>query len=191
MGENYTMAFGLKPSRRVGGATNNKAMNKYRTANSYATALFAGDPVTVSGGVIVKAANGDKVQGVVESFNYIAADGRSIFTTYLPASTSSSGFIEGDARPLVLVNDDPYATFLLQAKDSLVVAATDNGKLYTCSVAGAGDTYRKQSAVTMDTVTTSVDQSMVRLIGLYETPGNAYGVSAQIFEVALTNHALK
>ncbi len=184
------MAFGLKPSRRTGSASNSLGLSKYRVANSYATALFAGDPVTISGGTVVRAVNGDQVIGVVEAFQYIDATGRPVFTTYLPASTSSTGLVEGDARPLALVNDDPNATFIAAAASALVVSAGMTGLLFTVSV-GAGSTYTKQSGAVVNAAVTSLDQSMVRVIGLYDIPGNVYDVSGSIVEVTFTNHAFK
>jgi hypothetical protein len=184
------MPFGLKSSRRAGGAPNGKAINKYRTANGYATALFAGDPVALSAGTIVRAANGDQVIGVVESLNYNDATKRSVFSQYLPASTSSSGMIEGDNRPLVLVVDDPDATFLIAAASALVVSAGQVGALGTVSI-GTGNQYSSQSGAVLNAVTTSLDASMFRILGKYDTPDNNYDVSGAIYEVVFSNHALK
>jgi len=184
------MAQGLKSSRKAGGAYNSAGLNVYRSANSYGTALFAGDPVTLSAGNIVRAANGDKVIGAAVGFVYIDANKNTIYTSYLPASTSSSGTLEGDARPLVLVDDNPTSTFTIPAANALVVSAGQIG-LYAAVSIGAGDTNAKRSNAVVNATVTSLDQSMFRIVGLVQTPGNVYDVSAQMLEVVFSNHALK
>ncbi len=184
------MAFGFKSSRKVGGNANSKGLNKYRTANSYGTALFAGDPVALSNGTIVRAVNGDKVLGVADSFVYVDATFGPRYTQYLPASTSSSGLLEGDNRPLVLVDDDPDGTFIIAAASALVVSAGQVGALGAVSI-GAGSVYAKQSNAVLNASVTSLDASMVRIQGLYEIPGNVYDVSGSIVEVVFSNHLYK
>ena len=184
------MASGFRPSRKAGGAPNSTGLNKYRTANSYGTALFAGDPVTLSAGNIVRAVNGDKVIGVAQSFQYIDANKNTIYTRYLPASTSSSGSIEGDLRPLVLVDDNPNSTFTIPAAAALVVSAGQIGLTFGVSI-GAGDVALKQSNAVVNAAITTLADSMVRVVGIYDTPGNVFDTSAAVVEVVFTNHALK
>lgn len=184
------MPQGFKSSRKAGGAPNSTGLNVYRTANGYATALFTGDPVTISGGNIVRAVNGDRVIGAAVAFAYVGSDRAPVWTNILPASTSSSGVLEGDARPLVLVDDNPNSTFTIPAAAALTVAATNIGALAAVSI-GAGDVNLRQSNAVVNAIVTSLDQSMVRIVGLVQTPENSFSNAGNLVEVVFSNHALK
>lgn len=181
------MPKGFQPNRILGGSTNSTGIKAYRVANGYATALANGDPVALSAGQVVKYAQGNKILGVATGFEWLDSSLKPVFSTILPASTSSSGMISGDNRPLVFVADNPNQTFIIDAKVSLTVSAGAIGQVYALSLA-APNTIQGYSNVVLDSIATSVDEGACRVIGLVQTPGNVFDVSGNTAEVVLVNH---
>jgi hypothetical protein len=194
--------FGLRPVRTKSGRKyTGGGMSRYPVANGYATALFKGDPVKVSGGTIVLAGNGDKPIGVFQGASYIDANGSNVISEMLPASTSVSAgakvidAVNGRTVPVAYVADDPALVMVIRADSSLSVA--DFGKNARVS-AGSGNTATKLSGhnvVVASFTTSGVDatsadkQTMVRVIGLYDTPGNSVGAANPLLEVIWISHA--
>ncbi len=182
------MTKGFQPSRLTGGAKNSTGTKAYRIANSYATALANGDPVMLSAGQVVKAQNGDTVLGVASGFEWIDPTSKKpVYSTIFPASTSSGGLLNGDNRPIVHVYDNPDQIFTIDARVSLAVSATNIGALFTVSLAAPNTTGGYSNAVLQDTLTTIAD-SMVRVVGLEQVPGNALNVSGNTVEVVFSKH---
>lgn len=182
------MSKGLQPNRMIGGSPNSTGLKAYRVANSYGTALANGDPVALSNGTVVKYQAGNNALGVVTGFKWIdPTTKRPVYHTVLPAGTSSGGVITGDNRPVAFVADSPDQTFKVQARASLAVSASNIGALYTLSLAAPNLT-QGYSNVVLDAVATSLDQAAVRLIGLVQSPTNAYDVSGNEAEVVFVRH---
>lgn len=184
---------GLTPARRVGGGYNTAGVNQYPVANSYGTALFKGDPVLLSAGVIQRSGGTEtKAIGVVRGFFYYGADpaGKPRFVDQLPASTSTYGgkSFEGFTSPVALVVDDPNATFHIPA--NATVSATDIGSYFQVSI-GSGSTQTGLSGARLNVSSrsaTSTDR-LVKLIGLAKLPGNAWDAASNtVVEVRFVNH---
>ena len=169
---------GLTPSKKVGGAPYTGGMNEYPIANAYAVALFKGDPVKLSGGVVVRAESSvgaDPLLGVFQGCQYIdSATGQLINSSYFPASTSSAGTINGYAQPLALVIDDPDTVYIIPS--TVTVTTGMVGTRYRLSVT-TGNTATGQSNTVLDT-TLTVDASSgahVRVVGVYKIPNQTLG----------------
>jgi hypothetical protein len=102
--------------------------------------------------------------------------------------------VGGLSQPVAYVLDDANATFFIEADSSL--SAGEIGLNFRVS-AGAGSTITKQSGhnlVTASATTsghdaTSADaQTMVRLLGIKEEPGNALGNANPLVEVQWIAH---
>jgi hypothetical protein len=184
------MPFGFRSTGTFNGGPNVGALREFAVANSYGTALFKGDPVTVSAGYIVKAANGDKVMGIFQGAKFIDPINKQYTVTqYLPASTSSAGRVEGQTTPVALVDVDPETTYVIECKAGLALAQTDIGKTFTVSLAGAGNTATGLSSAVLDTAVTTLADAMVQVVDLYRIPGNEFGVSANQALVKIVNQA--
>lgn len=180
---NVDAPYGLRPSRKLGGGT--VVSNAYSIAGGYASAIFSGDVVMMTGtGNNIELAPAGTVNaiGVFAGCNFIDAEGRVTFKPYWPAGQT----IEANTTVQALVYDDPDIIFRAQA-DSLAEAAV--GALADW-VAGTGNTKTGRSgAEVQGSVTGLIDKSL-RVLRLLPEVGNAYGDHAQV-EVMFAEHALK
>lgn len=192
--------FGLRPVKRMGGKWTGQR-NAYLVSNGYATDLYMGDPVKLSAGYIVVAGNGDKVLGVFLGASYVDSNGapqigeRFIAGTSISAGGLPIDAIAGIANPVGYVADDPSLIMVIRADNSVSVGHF--GLNFRVS-AGAGNNATKRSGFNLkvaSAVTSGVDaasadkQTMVRAMGLYQTPGNSIGAANPLVEVVWIAHA--
>lgn len=180
---------GLTPSRILSGSPDNGALQQFPVKNSYATALFHGDPVKLSAGYLQIADALSNTIGVFQGYSYIDQNTKQ-FTqlSYFPASTSSYAPIQAgiaDGMGLVVVAG-ANTTFTMLADASVTIAMI--GNKYRVSI-GTGNTLTGQSAAVMAPAltvsTTKGDQ--VRIIALNALPDNVYGTLTNLsVEVVLS-----
>lgn len=177
---NVSAPMGLTPSRVLGGGC--IVANPYSIASEYATSIFTGDPVEMTGtgkNVALAAAGTVNAVGVFAGVRYIDSEGRPQFKPYWPGGTVGT---EIEA----LVYDDPSIIFRIQAD---TMAATDVGAL--CDwVAGTGNVKSGQSGAQAEASSTATTGKSLRILGLLPEVGNAYGAYAKA-EVMFAEHALK
>lgn len=171
---NANVAFGLKPVKMADGSPYNGATNPVHAPSSYATALYIGDPVKLSGtadatgipGVILSA-TGEVIHGVIVGFQ----DQPSMVLGYGAASTTR--------YPLIATGQD----ILFEIQDDGVggaIAATDIG-LNVDLIAAAGSTYSRRSGYMVDTSTKATTATLqVRILGLVQRPDNEIGTNAKL-----------
>jgi hypothetical protein len=156
--------------------------NEYSIASAYGTSIYHGDVVEMTGTCknVSKAAatNVDNI-GVFAGCRYVNSAGQQIFSKYWPASTTATDIV-------AFVYDDPNILFSVQC-DSLAEAAV--GTLIDWNV-GTGSTVTGYSGLyAVGSSTATADQSL-RVMGLLQSPDNAYGAYAKA-EVSFAEHALK
>lgn len=169
---NGNAAWGLIPRRHRTSETENGGLNEYYVDPAFATALFMGDPVILSGsgspegvpGVVLATAGAtNRITGVVVGFRpapVIVAQG------YLPASTGG----------YVLVADNPDAEFEIQ-EDSVggSLAVTSIG-LNCDLISAAGNTFLKRSQWMLDSSTAGTGATLqVRIVGFEQRADNEIG----------------
>lgn len=177
---NVNGPMGLVPSRVLGGGC--VTMNPYSIASEYATAIYAGDPVEMTGTgkqIALAAAGTVNAIGVFAGVRYIDSQGRPQFSKFWPAGTVAT---EIEA----LVYDDPNIIFRAQA-DTL--AEADVGALADW-VAGSGNPTTGRSGAEVEGSLVAAVGKSLRVIGLLPEVGNAYGAYAKV-EVMFAEHALK
>lgn len=192
--------FGLRPVKKTGGKWTG-ARNAYLVSNGYSTDLFMGDPVKLSAGYVVIAANGDKVLGVFLGASYVDSNGTQQLGERFIAGTSVSAGglpidnIAGIANPVAYVMDDPDVTMVIRADSSVSIGHF--GLNFQVSI-GAGNAATKRSGANLKISTatasgqdaTSADKrTMVRAMGIYQTPGNSIGATNPLIEVIWISHA--
>jgi hypothetical protein len=138
--------------------------------------LAVGTPVGLNVGVVVSTSAGTgPVLGVCAGFQWVdPATKQPLIRPYLPADTSSAGFIDGDNRPQVYVYDNPDLIFMVQADAS--VTAGDIGLNFnvTATAADANDSTYGVSRFALDASTrTSAVTGAFKLIGFARLPDNA------------------
>ena len=176
-------AFGFQPVRIRGNAPNSNGLETYTVgASAGGTDIGDGDPVKmIAGGQIALAsATTDYVIGVAKGFKWVdPVTKRPTWSNYLPANTSSA-----DSKIYAYVVDAQNARFVIQA--DATVSSTDIGLNYSVSVNGVNAGGRSQCVLKASTKATAT--LLVRLLGLYETPDNAYTDAFPLVEVGWVQH---
>lgn len=180
---NVDAKFGLRPVRTLG--SENVNQNVYSIATDYATAIYTGDPVQMTGTgknvILAEAGNVDNI-GVFVGCSYTDANGRPTFSAYWP------GVSDGKADIKSYVITDPETIFEIQADGCVagevgVVCAWNAGT--GSALTGLSGAY----AVVSGTSSTSGAGKGLRVMGLVDRPDNAYGAYAKI-EVMFAEHVL-
>lgn len=172
---NVDSVFGARVSGHLQGSPYNSRVSSYTVLATDATALFVGDFVKVTGTtgesdtgatlpVVTQAAATEKLVGVVVGF---LPSSDYLNQTYRTASTLRT----------VLVCDDPYALFTIQADDTVVAA--DIGLNVDITVA-AGDTTWGSSGMEADMATKGSANGQLRIMGIAQRPDNALGDYAKL-----------
>tara|TARA_R110000824_G_scaffold379923_1_gene572097 strand:+ start:3122 stop:3703 length:582 start_codon:yes stop_codon:yes gene_type:complete len=172
---------GLTPSRMRGSGANSTGSSVYNIASGYAANIFTGDIVvnTAGGNVNVQTAATDKALGVFVGCRYTAANGTPTWSPYWPTGTVSA-----DAKAMVV--DNPAATYLIQADTSVTIGDLNSFNFEV--TLGAGSTVTGKSGFGLDAATRGLDNEMLRIVGLYDTPGNEITSAFPIVEVRLNQH---
>ena len=177
---NVNGPFGLRPARHHSGGK--IGANEYSIASGYATSIFTGDVVEMSGTGknVEKAAaqNADNV-GVFAGCRYVDAQGKQVFNQYWPASTTATEVV-------AFVYDDPNIVFEAQC-DTLVEG--DVGALADWAV-GTGSIVTGDSGLYVVASSTGTTGKALRIMGLSDKADNAYGAYAKA-EVMFAEHVMK
>lgn len=176
---NVDSPFGFVPSRHMSGSP--IRTNKYTITSGLAENIFNGDLVILTAdGVITPHTAGEENNiGVFAGVSYTASDGSYKFSEYWPSGTTGTNII-------AYVYDDPYIVYKVQSDGS--PAQTDIGSNAEV-VADAGSTTTGQSGFQLNSSMASGTRTC-KLIGLYESPENAFGANA-VMEVLINEHILK
>lgn len=170
---NVNSAFGLRPVRHLGGAPYNGACNTYIAPASYATDLFIGDPVVVSGTSsagtvggaypeIARATAGatNQITGVIVGFEPTPAI---VDTGYGAASTLRKVYVADDPALMFEIQEDATGNAVELAEVGL------NANL----AAGSGSTYTKKSGFELDSSSAAADATFqLSIRGFVDRPDN-------------------
>lgn len=175
---------GFKPVRYVSGAPYNGAVNEFSTAGGDSTAIFLGDPVTLSGtsqtidgqiyADVDQAATGDIVIGVVVGVK--------------PVTHESTIYREASTARILYVADDPNLLFEIQeVSGGTALTAADIG-LNADFVVGSGSTSTGLSGVELDNSTEANTATLdCKIVGFVNREGNEIGEHAK-WLVRLNKH---
>jgi hypothetical protein len=177
---NTNAPFGLRPIKHVAGGQ--IRTSEYSIASAYGTSIYTGDVVELTGtGRNVEkaaAANVDNI-GVFAGCRYVNSKGEQVFSQYWPASTTATDIV-------AFVYDDPNLVFECQADGAV---AAEMQLLVDWNV-GTGSTTTGQSGLyAVVSGTSATTGGSLRVMGLIDRPGNAYGSYAKI-EVMFAEHVL-
>jgi len=175
---NVDAAFGFVPIRHMSG--NAPRTNKYTIASGLAENIFTGDLVILinTGLLTPHTATETNNIGVFAGVSYTASDGSYVYSEYWPSGTVATDIV-------AYVYDDPYTVFKVQSAGA--PAQTNIGNCADV-VAGAGSTVTGQSGFEISG-TMAAGIATCKIIGLYESPDNAFGTNA-IMEVLINEHIL-
>ena len=166
---NKDAAFGLRPSRMMGGAPFSGGQSRYRIASGYSTKIFQGDLVKqVTGGGIERAAASSTVP-VVGVFNGVQytdpTTGEQVFKNHYPGSISASDII-------AFIVDDPNVVFEIQADEQFPVADL-LGNFDVIDQSTTGDTASGRSNMELDVSTGATTTTLpLKAIDISQDPDN-------------------
>lgn len=185
---NANVPRGLTPKRHRNGEPYSGSVTRYYVPASDSTAIFIGDPVTITGSADANgvaavtrstAAGGSYITGVVQGIDLVGSNvGFGFSNRYRPAS----------AEMYLLVADNPDLVFEIQ-EDSVggALAAADIG-LNADLIIAAGSTYTGESAAMLDTSTKATTATLqLKILGLVQRPDNEVGSLAKV-EVMINLH---
>lgn len=190
---NSDTPIGLRPIRHTSGAPYNGAYSEYYVPSTYATALFVGDPVIVTGtantagykgneaGTLPEinkatAGGGAYISGVIVGFEPLPGD---LTKTYNPASTER----------IVYVADNPHLVFEIQEDgDTTPLAATSVSNNADLIYTHSGSTATGKSGAELDSSTINTTATLqLKVRRMVNRVNNAIGEFAK-WEVIINLH---
>lgn len=177
---NQNAPNGFRPVRHLNGGMIRLA--DYTIASGYATALYDGDAVEMTGtgkNIAQSAAGNADSCGVFHGCQYVDPQGRQVFSKYWPAAQVATEI-------KAFVYEDPSIVYEVQVS---TLAAADVGQLADLAV-GTGSAATGVSGAYIDASTLAATDKTFRIIGLVPRVDNAYGAYAKA-EVIFVEHALK
>ena len=185
---NKDAAFGLRPSRMMGGAPFSGGQSRYRIASNLSGAIFQGDLVKqVTGGGIERAAASSTVP-VVGVFNGVRytdpTTGEQVFKNHYPGSIVADDII-------AFVIDDPSVVFEVQA-DAAIPVADLFGNFDIVDNSTTGDVKSGRSNLELDVTTGATTTTLpLKAIDISQDPDNDDVASANTnVMVVIQNHIM-
>lgn len=182
---NANTPMGLKPIRHKNGGCYEGQANLYHVRSDYATALFIGDPVIVTGNADVKgvpdvqiatAGATNKITGVIVGFK---PNPTNLELKHGPASTDR----------YVLVCDDPSVIFEVCTDATANVAATDVSTNINFAAGGGGSTTTGKSSWVAATASMAADATYQGTIErIVNREDNEIGTAYTKLEVSINLH---
>ncbi len=182
--------FGLRPIGCLGGGGVPETA-EYGIASGYATSIFTGDPVEMTGAggtdtglpiiQVAAAGNPDNI-GVFMGCSYTDSSGGKVFSRYWPASTTAT-----DIRALVV--DQPFTLFEAQTVSGTPFNDDMIGQLADWTLATAGSTTTGLSGAEVDISSTGTTGKSLRIMRRVPRPDVEEDTHAKVI-VMIVEHAL-
>lgn len=187
---NVNRPNGLKPVSYLNGAPYNGQARMYSVASGNGTALYVGDPVTLSGtadatglaGVSIGVA-GAAIIGVIVGI-VVAKAGVSLVGTNLDLTVRS---LPVSTAGYVLVADDPNLLFEIQDGQTVATAVTDIGRNTNFVIAAGATTHSDSGTVTAASLTDSTTANL-KLMGFVQREDNVIESAYAKLLVKINNH---
>ena len=185
---NKDAAFGLKPSRMMGGGAYTGGQSRYRIANNQSGAIFQGDLVKqLTGGTVSRAAASSTVPvvGVFNGCQFTDPTSKEVtFSNHYPGSVAAADII-------AFVIDDPDVVFEVQADDTFPVADLF-GNFDIVDQSPTGDTSSGRSNVELDVTTGATTTTLpLKAIDISQDPDNSdVGNANTNVMVVIQNHIM-
>jgi len=177
---NSNNPFGMRPLGNLS-ATGAQKQYGYLIKEDYGTNLFQGDLVRIVGGYVQLAVAGEAAVGVFNGVFYNdPVTGKPTWANKFIANAAYTVDLQAD------VIDDPSQLFLIQADNTAIVQA-DIGENVNITQ-GSGNTTTGQSGMTTTGAPDTTAGKNLKIVGLYNAPGNELGAYAQLV-VKINNHS--
>ena len=185
---NKDAAFGLKPSRMMGGGAYTGGQSRYRIANNQSGAIFQGDLVKqLTGGTVSRAAASSTVPvvGVFNGCQFTDPTSKEVtFSNHYPGSVAAADII-------AFIIDDPDVVFEVQADDTFPVADLF-GNFDIVDQSTTGDTSSGRSNVELDVTSGATSTTLpLKAIDISQDPDNSdVGNANTNVMVVIQNHIM-
>ena len=185
---NKDAAFGLKPSRMMGGGAYTGGQSRYRIANNQSGAIFQGDLVKqLTGGTVSRAAASSTVPvvGVFNGCQFTDPTSKEVtFSNHYPGSVAAADII-------AFIIDDPDVVFEVQADDTFPVAYLF-GNFDIVDQSTTGDTSSGRSNMELDVTTGATTTTLpLKAIDISQDPDNSdVGNANTNVMVVIQNHIM-
>ena len=185
---NKDAAFGLKPSRMMGGGAYTGGQSRYRIANNQSGAIFQGDLVKqLTGGTVSRAAASSTVPvvGVFNGCQFTDPTSKEVtFSNHYPGSVAAADII-------AFIIDDPDVVFEVLADDTFRVADLF-GNFDIVDQSTTGDTSSGRSNVELDVTTGATTTTLpLKAIDISQDPDNSdVGNANTNVMVVIQNHIM-
>ena len=178
---NSNSPFGMRALGNLS-ATGAQKQYGYLIKEDYSSNIYQGDLVRLVGGYIQRL--GAATQAAVGVFNgcYYTdpTTGKPVWSNKFIVNAAYTTDIQAD------IIDDPSQLFLIQA-DSTAIAQSDIGENVGVAY-GSGNATTGQSAMTTDGAPDTTAGNTLKIVGLYNEPGNEFGAYAKLV-VKINNHS--
>lgn len=177
---NIDAPFGLRPIQNIGSNYfNNLRSYPMADGTTQSTALYRGDPVTVSSGKIVRGnVNCSDIYGIFQGVSYYDADNVKQYRPYWP-----TGGVTGATRVMVSVYEDPNGIYEVQCVSGQTPAVTDIGTDHDL-VGSGGSTVTGNSAIELNFGTGDA----LRILQIVDDPKNTWGEHARVVVKLTSGH---
>ncbi len=189
---NTDAPFGLTPIQYAWGAPYDGRVRPYFVQSDYATALYIGDPVVITGTSNTATVRGFQ-PGTLPAINKATAGANNAITGvivgFLPLDGQTSNvYGAASTARIALVADNPNLLFAIQDDASATLAATDVGNNANLVYTHGGSVYTGRSGAEFiaSTVNTTANFQLT-IISLADAPNNALGGNA-VWLVRINRH---
>ena len=166
---NVDASFGFRPVTSDGNGGSRIKLGRYAIQASEGTDLFRGDPVLIQGTSVLDELTGTYVPTVVRAGTSGYVTG--VIVDFEPQTDESLTYkTDATTERFVLVADDPYQLFEVQADGS--VAVTDLGNTADIIFTNAGSTVTGQSGAELDTADIGTGTQLV-IEGVSQKPNRS------------------
>jgi hypothetical protein len=184
--------FGMVPVQNLAAGYNTQGFETFNILDGYTTAIYFGDVVKMATTGLIQKDTGTTTltpYGVAVGVSYVDPSlGYWQNSQFWPASTTTGIATGSPLYPSIKVVDNPDAVFMIQADATLTQAAL-GANAAIVQTAGTSVFGKSRNALSASSVDTT-DTLPLRIVGLADMPGNAWGDTYPILLVKFNNHQL-
>ncbi len=146
----------------------------------YTTNIYLYSPVKLVDGLLNLAAVGDRSIGTFLGVRYVDVNGRPVFSNKWVAQAGATDIVAWYTR-------DPYIVYSIQANATLTIEAIGEQYDWTTNDTNAGNLTTGLSSVMLDVASAAANAGL-RVIGLTDSPLNAWGDAFPVVQVQISEH---
>jgi hypothetical protein len=169
--------FGLKPLYHDSGEERPVTTN---IDVAYTTNMYLYSPVKLVDGLLNLAAAGERAIGCFLGVRYVDVNGRPVFSNKWVAQSGATDIVGWYTR-------DPYIVYEIQANATLTIEAVGEQYDWSTNNTNSGNLTTGLSSVTLNVASAAANAGL-RVIGLTESPVNAWGDSFPVVQVQISEH---